>query len=425
MSNIQKSIRELGFESSIESLLPIMIPKVSSAGGKGVLRDTTLFGIRMLLELKGWMLQLDPANSWNYIHIILTSGEDTGSIASLDEINSVIQILNEHFEPGKCKTIFIGIDMANDSPNFMDIKSMVSSAGRDFEIFNVSSINFEPAFSKIQKSVNKSRKGNNCAWLFSLDVNESLSDMSWQKIKGSLSTSLKSWYSYDLIGGAIFSNGARMTSANKISQTEHVIKRNPAQALPPTPTFREAPHQQTYYPNQQQYVSPPIQPNHNPYGPVNLPPVQAYFPAGPQYQSAYSNIAYMPRPQSSETQGSDTKSKKLKNPISLKHSEEFEEAFCGFCYDPIKCICLIICLPPLSCFCTQIGAVSNATGQGCCAPCMLLLCCGCIGAAFNRGSIRGAYGIKGSCCTDLLAHCLCMLCAVSQEYREVQRRNCR
>ncbi|CAG9327581.1 unnamed protein product [Blepharisma stoltei] len=124
---------------------------------------------------------------------------------------------------------------------------------------------------------------------------------------------------------------------------------------------------------------------------------------------------------STSSKKSRQKNQRISNSLP-KASSGWEEAFCGCCSDPICCIGLIICFPPLSCCCGQISAVTRATKVSCCSPCCLNLFCCCIGFAINRGAIRKAYGIPGSFCGDCCAHLLCTLCAVSQEYREAHRR---
>lgn len=49
------------------------------------------------------------------------------------------------------------------------------------------------------------------------------------------------------------------------------------------------------------------------------------------------------------------------------------------------------------------------------------MCC-CFGTALNRGVLRRQYQIKGKWWRDVLLHMFCSVCAIAQEYREVNSR---
>ncbi|CAG9316239.1 unnamed protein product [Blepharisma stoltei] len=84
-------------------------------------------------------------------------------------------------------------------------------------------------------------------------------------------------------------------------------------------------------------------------------------------------------------------------------------------------VCLWGCCIPCGAQCMQGKAIEKATDgtQGCFVPCLLAICLGCIGAAINRGTVRGKFTIEGGCIGDCCTHCFCGPCAACQEYREV------
>lgn len=99
---------------------------------------------------------------------------------------------------------------------------------------------------------------------------------------------------------------------------------------------------------------------------------------------------------------------------------DFDEGLCGCLSDITSC--LIACLVPGGVCGIQAKAVNKATGEGMLVPFIFPCFTGCIGAAFNRGKIRDKYHLEGNYITDCLLEMLCPLCAVTQEYREVNRR---
>jgi Cys-rich protein (TIGR01571 family) len=70
----------------------------------------------------------------------------------------------------------------------------------------------------------------------------------------------------------------------------------------------------------------------------------------------------------------------------------------------------------------QARAVSKATGEGFCVPCLLVSFLGCFGGAINRKKLRDVYNIDGDLCIDILIWWRSSPCAACQEYREVKRR---
>lgn len=81
------------------------------------------------------------------------------------------------------------------------------------------------------------------------------------------------------------------------------------------------------------------------------------------------------------------------------------------------------------CPCIQYGTnmdILNKSGSfgPACSYC-LLMCVGCqcfLGSS-GRGHIRTRYGIAGDNAEDCMLHCCCVPCALSQEYREVMKRD--
>lgn len=49
-------------------------------------------------------------------------------------------------------------------------------------------------------------------------------------------------------------------------------------------------------------------------------------------------------------------------------------------------------------------------------------CCACLYSAFFRAKLRTRYRLPETPAADWAVHCMCEPCALSQEYRELQRR---
>lgn len=98
---------------------------------------------------------------------------------------------------------------------------------------------------------------------------------------------------------------------------------------------------------------------------------------------------------------------------------DFDEGFCG-CFTDLKS-CLASLIPGGLCL-LQAVAADLALGGGKAFPFMFPCLTLCVGAAYNRGKIREKYRIQGNFAKDMLLEFVCPNCAITQEYREVHRR---
>jgi len=89
---------------------------------------------------------------------------------------------------------------------------------------------------------------------------------------------------------------------------------------------------------------------------------------------------------------------------------------CGNCG-----ICCVTCMCP----CIQYGLnAEKLDGSSCVTNALLLMFCGwlpCFVQGPRRKLLRQRYGLQEDC-PDFLIHCLCPLCAICQEAREMQNR---
>ncbi|XP_031491233.1 protein PLANT CADMIUM RESISTANCE 3-like [Nymphaea colorata] len=95
------------------------------------------------------------------------------------------------------------------------------------------------------------------------------------------------------------------------------------------------------------------------------------------------------------------------------------------CIDPSNCF--LACLCP----CVTFGRIAEIVDRGstsCIAGACLyeamkiLTCCGCLYSAFFRAKLRAQYRLPENPAPDWAVHCVCEPCALTQEYRELQRR---
>ncbi|CAN8312226.1 unnamed protein product [Cochlearia groenlandica] len=104
---------------------------------------------------------------------------------------------------------------------------------------------------------------------------------------------------------------------------------------------------------------------------------------------------------------------------------EWSTGFCDCCSNCENCC--ITCLCP----CITFGKIAEIVDQGSTSCGMAgglytllyyLTGCACIYSCIYRGKMRAQYNIEGSACGDCLKHSFCELCALTQEYRELENR---
>src|SRR4051812_29783840 len=85
---------KIGFEPAVNSSIPSRLRKISPVGSTAM-RDAVMTGIKLLLDLQNTLSKLGTSHVWNFVHIVLTDGEDTSSKAGLNETLEIMRILGQ------------------------------------------------------------------------------------------------------------------------------------------------------------------------------------------------------------------------------------------------------------------------------------------------------------------------------------------
>ncbi|KAK8657126.1 hypothetical protein V6N13_035382 [Hibiscus sabdariffa] len=101
---------------------------------------------------------------------------------------------------------------------------------------------------------------------------------------------------------------------------------------------------------------------------------------------------------------------------------EWSAGLCGCCEDCPSC--LTTCCCPFITF-GQTAEIIDRGNTSCVRAglvyCLLaVVCCPCLYTCTSRRKLRIMFGLKEEPCADYLVHCCCHLCAICQEYRELQ-----
>ena len=84
----------LGFEPAPRSTIPARLSHLSPSGGTS-LRDSVKAGLSMILQLNSALEQLGSMEVWNFVHIVITDGEDLGSQTSVEALALLFLMINQ------------------------------------------------------------------------------------------------------------------------------------------------------------------------------------------------------------------------------------------------------------------------------------------------------------------------------------------
>lgn len=123
--------------------------------GQTALYDSVFLGISTLLLLQKRLMQYGSNNLWNFVHIIITDGEDSSSETTLADLQEMMQKL-ERLPQAMLKTYFIGVDINQQAQN--QLQTLASYAGANGEFMNIKSNQMQEIFGKIIITIQQQKK---------------------------------------------------------------------------------------------------------------------------------------------------------------------------------------------------------------------------------------------------------------------------
>lgn len=126
--------------------------------GGTAMRDSLLAGISLILKLNDALMQIGEEERWNFVHILITDGQDTGSEASLEEAAKAMYVVGRTIPVSRCKTIIIGIDLENSPQATAELVVLNQLGGENCELHEIGSVNISDLFDRIQIGLGISRQ---------------------------------------------------------------------------------------------------------------------------------------------------------------------------------------------------------------------------------------------------------------------------
>ena len=124
-----------GYEPANTTLLPAKLRAISP-NGYTAMRDSVVQGTALMLDLSKVINDQRLAQSWNFVHVILTDGGDTSSKASMNETLNVLRLIHQTLQGLNLKIIFIGVGV--DSGTSSILRQMAQAAGQNGSYYDIS-----------------------------------------------------------------------------------------------------------------------------------------------------------------------------------------------------------------------------------------------------------------------------------------------
>jgi Mg-chelatase subunit ChlD len=226
----------LGFEFADKSILPSRL-KSLKPDGSTAMRDAIMLATKVMIDLGGVISQIGGRELWNFVHVVLTDGDDNASKTILDDACAVMYAIGQTLKVSTLKTYFIGVDLAPNSKAAREISALALSGGENADYFNINGVQINDIFEKIKVNVGLLQRtgmvgvaSGNAAFvayqqtvdpvifvekqryvvLFTLDISGSMAGNKWTRVCESVEKFVSYLGNEDLVGAIVFNDTVKL-----------------------------------------------------------------------------------------------------------------------------------------------------------------------------------------------------------------------
>jgi len=236
-------LSQLGFETVGSNTVMARLNSITPSGGT-VMRDALLAGVSLILNLNSALMQIGEAERWNFVHILITDGQDSGSKSTLEDAAGAMYLIGQTIPVSRCKTIIIGIDLENSPQAAAELVIVSRIGGENCQIYEIGSVNISDLFNRIQVELGMTRQTGvglvqtasgqravvvaqhdqavmrvsrtSFAVVFNIDISGSMKGSRYQRVKESVAHFLANTPADDLVAGLCFNSSVMMLKSVEV-----------------------------------------------------------------------------------------------------------------------------------------------------------------------------------------------------------------
>ncbi|OMJ72401.1 hypothetical protein SteCoe_29164 [Stentor coeruleus] len=238
---------ELGYEPVEKNTIMQKLNLLKPSGGTA-LRDSVGFGVSLILKLNQALSEIGTSEIWNFVHIVITDGDDTSSKTKPEELAALFYLINQTIPTSRCSTSYVGIELSQKAAAELTLISVFG--GNSCNAYQANNVNLNQIFDRISIDVGIVRqvgvvgvnsgnqsalmihqrsapvvqvKRNRFAVLLNLDFSGSMRGQRWNSLKNSVSMFLRNLQQGDLACCCLFNDKVQMLNRLQISQPKPAI----------------------------------------------------------------------------------------------------------------------------------------------------------------------------------------------------------
>jgi len=236
-------LSQLGFETVGSNTVMPRLNAITPGGGTAM-RDSLIAGVGLILKLNSALGELGEAERWNFVHILITDGQDSESKSTLEDAAKVMYLIGQTIPVSRCKTIIIGIDLENSPQAAMELVVLSELGGENCQIHEIESVNISDLFNRIQVELGILRQTGvgvvqnsegeqavvvaqrsqavmcvsrtSFAVVFNIDISGSMSGSRYRRVKESVAHFLANTPADDLVASLCFNSSVMMLKSVEV-----------------------------------------------------------------------------------------------------------------------------------------------------------------------------------------------------------------
>ena len=141
--------QEVGFELVKNQTLTERMRRITPSNTTAM-RDAICTGITLMLKLHTLINKLGTFQQYNFVHIVLTDGDDNASKLSLEETYALLLLIGKTIPVDQLKTIFIGVDIEQCEQAVKEMLCMTLLGLDNVDFHKIGTDNIENIFQQIR-----------------------------------------------------------------------------------------------------------------------------------------------------------------------------------------------------------------------------------------------------------------------------------